>query len=206
MNRDDLTEKQKKLLNYIESYQLSHGCSPTIYEMKEEMQVSSDNSILKHLKELEKKNYLKRDNTPRGIELLAEVRDKLFADVVVLPLLGTVPAGNPVDAFEDATEWMPVASGMVKDENKTYLLRVSGDSMKNIGILDADLAVVDSAMNPRVGDKVVALIDNQSTVKTLASNGRMFYLHPENEAYENIYPEGELIIQGVVVGIIRRYY
>lgn len=206
MASSNLTPKQQALLDYIEDYQLQHGSSPTIFEMKDTMKVASDNSILKHLKELEKKGFIQRDNTPRGIQLLDNVRDKLFADVVLLPVLGSVPAGNPVDALDSSTDYVPVSSEMVKNEKETYLLRVSGESMKNVGILDGDLAVVDSSMSPRVGDKVVALVDNQSTVKTLASNGQLFYLHPENEDFDDIYPEGDLVIQGVVVGIIRRYY
>jgi len=206
MSKQDLTDKQRQLLSYIEEYQLEKGSSPTIFEMKDFMQVSSDNSILKHLKELERKEYIRRDNTPRGIELLQEVRDQLFADVVILPMLGSVPAGNPVDAFSEATEWVPVSSDMVRDKQNTYLLRVSGESMKDVGILDGDLAVIDSSLSPRVGDKVVGLVDGQSTVKTLASNGASFYLHPENEAFDDIFPEDTLSIQGVVVGIIRRYY
>lgn len=203
---ESLTKRQELLLNYIEEYQMSSGSSPTISEMKEELGVSSDNGIIKHLRALEKKGYISRDNTPRGIQLLENVKDKLFADVVILPLLGSVPAGNPVDTFDSASEWVPVSSEFVKDEKTTYLLRVSGESMRDAGILDGDLAVVDSSLNPRVGDKVVGLVDGQSTVKTLASDGNTFYLHPENPDFADIYPEGDLSIQGVVVGIIRRYY
>jgi repressor LexA len=205
-SRENITPKQRMLLDFIEEYQFNNGASPIIAEMKKAMDVSSDNSILKHLRELERKKYISRDNTPRGIALLEHVKDRLFADVVLLPLLGSVPAGNPVDTFDDATDWVPVSKDIVKNEKTTYMLRVSGESMRDAGILDGDLAVIDSSMSPRVGDKVVALVDNQSTVKTLASNGNSFYLHPENPDFDDIYPEDNLAIQGVVVGIIRRYY
>lgn len=202
---DFLTDKQKAVLKYIEKYQLKHGSSPTIREMREHFQVSSDNSILKHLKALEEKGFINRDDTPRGIKILDSVKKRLESENIKLPLLGFVPAGGPVLSEEYIDNWYDVGPDVAKKEEGIFILKVRGESMIGAGINDGDLVVVDSNKNPRNGDIVVALVDNENTVKRFIRDGNKVYLKPENDKFEDIFPEGELIIQGVVSSLLRFY-
>ncbi|MBP7058388.1 transcriptional repressor LexA [Candidatus Gracilibacteria bacterium] len=203
---ETLTEKQEAVLKFIEDYQFEHGASPTLREMREYFGVSSDNSILKHLKALEEKGFISKDDTPRGIKLLSSVKERLEAPEFKLPLLGMIPAGGPVLTEEYVEKWVNVGEDMVYKLKDSYLLRVTGNSMIDAGIYEDDILIVCGSLEPRVGDIVVALVDNQNTVKRYMRDGQgRVYLKPENENYENIYPEGELCLQGVVTGLIRNY-
>lgn len=203
---DVLTEKQEALLQFIESYQLENGRSPTTREMREHFGVSSDNSILKLLISLKEKGFIEKDDTPRGIKLLSSVKDKLASPELRLPLLGMIPAGGPVLTEEYIESWMKVSDDIVYKAKDSYLLRVKGDSMIDAGIFEDDILVVCGSLTPKIYDIVVGLVDNQNTVKRYMKDaqGRL-YLKPENSRYENIYPEGELCIQGVVTGLMRFY-
>jgi repressor LexA len=201
-----LTEKQEAVLKYIEEYQLEHGSSPTLREMREFFGVSSDNSILKHTKALEEKGYIQKDDTPRGIKLLSSVKEKLASHECRLPLVGMVPAGGPVLSEEYVEKWVNIGEDAVYKVKDSYLLRVKGNSMIDAGIYEDDILIVCGSLEPKIGDIVVALVDNQNTVKRYMKDaaGRI-YLQAENPNYENIYPEGELCIQGVVTGLLRHY-
>lgn len=201
-----LTEKQEAVLKFIEDYQMEHGSSPTLREMREYFGVSSDNSILKHIKALEEKGYIQKDDTPRGIKLLSSVKERLDSGEFRLPLLGMIPAGGPVLSEEYIEKWMNVGEDAVYKLKDSYLLRVKGNSMIDVGIYEDDVLIVCGSLQPKIGDVVVALVDNQNTVKKYMrdSNGKV-YLKAENPQYENIYPEGELCIQGVVTGLLRYY-
>lgn len=201
-----LTEKQEAVLHYIEQYQMEHGASPTLREMREYFGVTSDNSVLKHVKALEEKGYIVKDDTPRGIKLLSSVKERLESGEFKLPLLGMIPAGGPVLSEEYIENWLKVGEDVVYKAKDSYLLRVKGDSMVDAGIYEDDILVVCGSLEPRAGDIVVALVDNQNTVKRYMKDGGRIYLKPENAKYENIYPEGELCIQGVVTGLLRYYH
>ena len=200
-----LTEKQEAVFKFIEEYQLQHGSSPTLREMREYFGVSSDNSILKHLKALKDKGYIQKNDTPRGIKLLSNVKERLQSTEIKLPLLGMIPAGGPVLSEEYIEKWLNVGKDVVYKVQDSYLLRVTGTSMINAGIHEGDILVVCGALEPRSGDIVVALVDGQNTVKRYINDGSEVYLKAENPEYENIYPEGELCIQGVVTGLLRYY-
>ena len=201
-----LTEKQEAILQFIEDYQLGHGSSPTIREMREHFGVSSDNSILKQLTALKEKGYIQKDDTPRGIKLLSSVKEKLASSELKLPLLGMIPAGGPVLTEEYIESWMKVSDDIVYKAKDSYLLRVKGDSMVDAGIFEDDVLVVCGSLQPKLHDIVVALVDNQNTVKRYMRDSKnRLYLQPENPKYDNIYPEGELCIQGVVTGLLRFY-
>jgi repressor LexA len=203
---DVLTEKQEAVLNFIEQYQMEHGSSPTLREMREFFGVSSDNSILKHLKALEEKGRIKKDDTPRGIKLLGSVKERLMSGEYKLPLLGMIPAGGPVLTEEYVEKWMNVGEDAIYKYKDSFLLRVTGESMIEAGIYEGDILVVCGSLEPKFGDIVVGLVDNQNTVKRYMKDaeGRV-YLKPENPNYGNIYAEGELCIQGVVTGLLRYY-
>jgi repressor LexA len=201
-----LTPKQEAVLKYIEKYQLKHGSSPTLREMREHFHVSSDNSILKHLKALEEKGYINKDDTPRGIKILDSVKKRLESETVKLPLLGYVPAGGPVLTEEYVDSWYDVGQDIAKNEEGKFLLKVTGESMIDAGIFEGDIVLVDSKKVPTAGDIVVALVDNQNTVKRYMYEDGRVYLKAENPAYENIYPEHELVIQGVVTTLLRYFH
>ena len=204
---EDLTKKQKKVLKFIEKYQWENGASPTIREMKERFEVSSDNSILKLLNALKKKGYIKKDDTPRGIKMLSSVRERMDAAAAIIrvPLVGTIPAGGPVAAEENTIETYEIGKGLMPSSKGAFLLRLTGNSMIDAGIYESDMVMVAPDQNVRSGDIVVALIDGENTVKTYINEKGKVYLQAENPEYENIYPTEELQIQGVVTGLIRNY-
>lgn len=202
-----LTDKQGAVLKFIEKYQLSYGKSPTLKEMRQHFKVNSDNSILKHLKALEEKGVIKKDDTPRGIKLLRSVKERLdsVSETIKLPVLGAIPAGGPVLSDEYVKEWMSVGKDIAKNSEDYFLLEVKGNSMIDAGIFEGDLVVVDSKKHPHDGDVVVALIDNENTLKRFIKKGEKVYLKAENKNYEDIYPRTELVIQGVITALIRQY-
>lgn len=202
-----ITEKQQAVLKYIESYQLKYGKSPTLREMREHFGVSSDNSILKHLKALEEKGHLKKDDTPRGIALLSSVKARLEAasNVSRIPLLGTIPAGGPVLSEEHALDYFEVGNDLLKKPQGSFALRVSGLSMINAGILEGDFVIANRDMSPRDGDVVVALVDGKNTVKRYRKKDGRVWLEAENPDYKDIHPDEYLEVQGVVTAVIRMY-
>ena len=205
MGENELTDKQRKVLHFIEEYQLEYGSSPTIREMREYLGVSSDNSVLKHIRALEEKGYLEKDPTPRGIKLLDTVKERLQEPVLKLPLVGEIPAGGPVVCEENTEAWMSVAENLVRYPNDSFLLKVRGESMINAGINDGDTVIVHQSHHPHNGDIVVALVDGMNTLKRYVFNGERAYLKAENPQYTDIYPVEELRIQGVVTGLFRSY-
>ncbi len=202
-----LTSKQEKLLKFIEKYQWENGSSPTLREMREYFDVSSDNSILKHLKALEEKGYIQKDDTPRGIKRLASIKEKIeaAADMVKVPLIGTIPAGGSVITEENTIETYEIGKGLMPTGSGAFLLRVTGSSMIDAGIFEGDMVLITPEQTARNGDIVVALVDGENTVKRYISEKGKVYLKAENPEYEDIYPHGELQIQGVVTGLIRNY-
>lgn len=204
---NDLTARQEQVLSFIEEYQLDHGKSPTIREIKEFLNVSSDNSVLKHLKALEKKGFIEKDDTPRGIKLLETIKQKLLADTFAIPVLGYIPAGGPVGAEEHIEDYVTMDTSGISNPESCFMLAVTGQSMIDAGIYESDMLIVDSSKKAKVGDIVIALVDNENTVKRLIqdSNGN-YLLKAENPDYSDIIPVENLQIQGVVIKLQRKYY
>lgn len=203
---ETLTEKQEAVLGFIEEYQSAYGKSPTLREMREHFGVSSDNSILKHVKALQEKGYIEKDDTPRGIKLLSKLKEKLEAKMSFdLPVLGFIPAGGPVVTEESVESWMSVGEDLAKNATDYFMLRVTGESMIDAGIIEGDLVVVDAKKQAKHGDIVVALIDNANTLKRFIKKEGKVYLKAENKKYNDIYPDNELMIQGVVTALVRQY-
>lgn len=212
ISMESLTERQQAVLAFIEKYQLKNGKSPTLREMREYFGVSSDNSILKHIEALRIKGYINKDETPRGIGLLDSVREKLSASVVQVPLLGSIPAGGPVLSEEYIEDWVGVEGGLVRGLKDSFMLRVTGTSMIDAGIYEGDLVIARPMAEPKNGDIVVALIDGGNTLKRFVKSGGKAFLQAENSTYvdpvtggSEILPVEELMIQGVVSGLIRTY-
>ncbi len=202
---EHLTEKQEAVLKFIEQYQMSFGKSPTLREMREHFGVTSDNSILKHLKAIEEKGFIEKDDTPRGIKLLNSIKAKLDSAVVKLPVLGFIPAGGPVLSEEYVERFMEVGHDLAKNSEDYFILNVTGSSMIDAGIFEGDLVIVDTKRTPKNGDVVVALVDNSNTLKRFIKEGSKVYLKAENKNYKDIHPVNELVIQGVVTSLVRQY-
>lgn len=200
-----LTEKEKQLLGFIEKHQLKYGSSPTVREMREYMGLKSDGFVVHCLKSLAEKKAIKKGSTPRSIKLLPQVEQRLQTDFVKLPVLGAVPAGGPVVSEENVLDWISFEAGKIKHPEQTFILKVRGDSMINAGIFDNDYVIAAMNMPPRPNDIVVALVDGGSTVKRYMIQHGKPYLKQENPTYENIYPESDLQVQGVVIGVFRWY-
>ncbi len=202
--RKTLTDKQRAILEYIQQQIVERGHPPTVREIGEEFNISSTNGVRTHLTALIKKGYIKKQKLiSRGIELT----QSLTRGVGRLPLVGTVPAGQPIDAIENIEGEIAVDQTFLP-RGDSFTLTVAGDSMKNAGIYDGDIVVVKKQRVAQKGDIVVAIIDGEATVKRYFPEGKQVRLQPENEDYEAIMVNkrsGDFRITGKVVGLMRRF-
>lgn len=203
------TYRERQLLDFIERYQLKHGSSPTVREMREHMKLRSDGFVIHAMQRLMAKKAIQNTGLARGIKPLPTLREKLESSVVKLPVLGYVPAGGPVLTEEFVEDWISVDPAAMKNRKDVFFLRVKGESMIDAGIFDGDYVMVYPKGEARVGDIVVALIDNENTVKRFMKDksGRL-YLKAENPEFKDIHigPGETLQIQGVVIGLLRWYH
>ena len=201
-----LTGRQKEILEYIESFRRRRGLAPTHREICEHFGFSSYGTAYKHLKLLQQKGFLKRDrHQRRGLEVVNEV-EKESVSGRELPFLGKIAAGRPIEAVAgDETLAVPASLfGPRVDDH--FVLRVAGESMIGEGIHDGDWVVVERRDRADPGEMVVALLEDEATLKRFFPEGAMVRLQPANPTMEPIYaPAADLRIQGVVVGLMRRY-
>ncbi len=200
-----LTKRQREILDYLSDYIGDHGYAPSFEEIAVSMGFKSLATVHEHLSNLERKGVIRRGyNESRSIEVLTRARQPGIAE---LPLLGTVAAGEPIEAVEDR-DTIAVPEAMLPATGPNYVLRVRGDSMIEEQIRDGDYVVVHGRGSARNGETIIALLQNShATVKKLyrEKDGRV-RLQPANSSLEPIYvDENDLTIQGVVVGVIRRY-
>jgi repressor LexA len=197
----DLTKRQKEIFDYIGKYSSKHGYPPTVREIGKAVGLHSSSTVHAHLANLEKIGLLKRDPTkPRAIELLVDRARKMMRGPG-LPLVGQVAAGEPVLAEEHIEEYLDVPA-VIGGETGDYILRIKGDSMKDAGILEGDFVVVRPAEDANNGEIVVALLDDEATVKRFYREKDQVRLEPANKAYRPIKTrEAELL--GKVVGVFR---
>lgn len=195
---EGLTTRQAEILDFIRENIEHNGMAPTRAEVALRFGFKSKNAAADHLRALEQKGYIKlHAELSRGIQLLDAQDDDL------IPIIGSVAAGLPIEAIENHDEALPVPKGLFA-RRPTYLLRVKGDSMKDAGILEGDLIAVYKTGIARKGQIVVARIDNEVTVKYLDSEGDKAKLVPANPAYQPLLiAQEDLVIEGVFVGLIR---
>jgi repressor LexA len=199
----DLTKRQQEIFDFIKRYSAKYGYPPTVRDIGKAVGLASSSTVHAHLANLEKIGMLRRDPTkPRAIELL----DRAAAGVrgfvnPGLPLVGQVAAGEPVLAEENIEEYVQTPSFAGGDTGE-YLLRVRGDSMKNVGILDGDLVVVHSVDVAEDGEIIVALVGEEATVKRFFQEDDHVRLQPENETMEPIRSR-DVRVLGKVVGLMR---
>jgi len=199
-----LTKRQREILNYLSNYSEQNGFAPSFEEIAENFDYNSLATVHEHLTNLERKGYIKRNyNESRAIEILPS---EATPRAVELPLLGSVAAGVPIEALED-NETFAVPESFVGRGNN-YVLRVRGNSMVDEQIRDGDFVVVNERQRADNGEMVIALVNgNSATVKKYyrERDGRI-RLQPANESMSPIYVhENDISIQGVVVGVMRRY-
>ena len=198
-----LTDRQDSILRFIIESIRDYGRPPTIAEIGEEFGITSTNGVNDHLIALEKKGYIERSSKARGIHVTPKGATGLYQnDSAMAPLLGHVAAGQPILAEENIEGYVPVSGALAK--HGAFCLRVHGDSMIDDGILDGDTVVVDPTLKPKRGDVVVALVEDEATVKYYYPKGREVELRPANSAMSPIVaPAAALQIQGVVVSVQR---
>ncbi len=201
---NELTPKQKQLLDLLSDQIRTQGLPPSISEIAKGLKLKSKNAVSKLLKSLEEKGFIRRSSKARGIEVLNPEGEVMGLGMISLPIIGRVTAGLPMLAEEQIEDWLNLPASLVRGRKDVFLLRVQGRSMKDAGILDGDLVIVKQQKLAEINDIVVALLDDEATVKRLVKKDNKFYLKAENKEYPNIYPEHEWSIQGKVIGVIRR--
>ena len=167
MAQGKITPKQQEILDYIKSQILERGFPPAVRDICEAVHLKSTSSVHSHLETLEKNGYIKRDPTkPRAIEILDESFNFNRREMVNVPLIGRVAAGEPLLAQQNIENYFPIPMEFMPN-NQTFMLTVCGESMVNAGILNGDMVLVEQQQTADNGDMVVALIDDGATVKTI---------------------------------------
>lgn len=217
-----LTEKQYKLLMFINKTLKETGCSPSFEEMKDAVGLKSKSGIHALIEALEERNFIKKlPHRARALEVVRLPKLKpsaiieeekkrenaLLNSAVEIPLYGKIAAGTPIEAIANENEKILVPLDMVS-RGSFYALTIEGDSMIEAGILDGDVAIIKKADNADNGSIVVALVDNcEATLKVLQKNKNEIHLIPRNSAYETrIFTSDRVKVQGVLSGILRTYH
>ena len=186
MENRPITKKQEEILNYIKDEILERGFPPAVREICQAVGLKSTSSVHSHLESLEKNGYIRRDPTkPRAIEILDESFNMLRREMVNVPVVGTVAAGQPILAEQNIDNYFPIPSEYMPNE-QSFILKVKGESMINAGILDGDSVLVMQQTTARNGDIVVALIEDSATVKTYYKENGHYRLQPENDTMDPI--------------------
>jgi len=197
----DLTKRQKEIFDFIGKYATKYGYPPTVREIGKAVGLHSSSTVHAHLHNLEKIGLLRRDPTkPRAIELLVDKAKKAVRPVG-LPLVGQVAAGSPILAEENIEDYLEVPD-VIGGEDGDYILRVRGDSMIGAGILENDFVVVRPIDDADDGEIVVAMIEDEATVKSFYKEPDQVRLEPANDAYEPIRTT-DVKLLGRVVGVFR---
>ena len=204
---EELTKRQEDILKVLKKFMAKHGYPPTVREIGSMLNLSSPATTHFHLNKLEEKGYIRKNEAKnRALELLVpnEYLEK-EENVVDIPLLGKVTAGNPIEAIEVPDEYFSVPAAMINTKKEVFSLRVSGESMINVGIYDGDIIIVERKNTAINGEKVVAMTeDNEVTVKTFYKEDGYFRLQPENDTMAPIILD-KVSILGKVVGLYRKF-
>lgn len=202
MSYGKISAKQREILEYIKQEILNRGYPPAVREICEAVQLKSTSSVHSHLETLEKNGYIRRDPTkPRAIEIIDDNFNLTRREVVNVPMVGKVAAGQPLLAVENISNYFPIPAEFMPNE-ETFMLQVKGESMINAGIFDGDNILVQKQSTARNGDMVVALVEDSATVKTFYKEDGHYRLQPENDSMDPIIvPECQIL--GKVFGVFR---
>lgn len=197
-----ISEKQREILEYIKQEILQRGYPPAVREICEAVNLKSTSSVHSHLETLEKNGYIRRDPTkPRAIEILDDDFNLTRREVVNVPVIGQVAAGEPILAEQNILDYFPIPVEFMPNA-ETFMLKVKGESMINAGIFSGDTVLVQRQSDARNGDMVVALVDDSATVKTFYKEDGYYRLQPENDSMEPIIVENCEVL-GKVFGVFR---
>ena len=197
-----ITEKQQEILDYLKNTILSTGYPPTVREICKAVNLKSTSSVFQHLEKLEKNGYIRRDESkPRAIEIVDDNYNMLRRETVSVPMVGQVAAGQPLLAVQNVESYFPIPAEYMPNA-QSFMLRVKGDSMINIGIFDGDTIIVQQQKTANNGDIVVALVDDSATVKTFYKEDGHIRLQPENDDMDPIIVD-DCTILGKVFGVMR---
>ncbi len=204
MANGKISDKQREILEYIKQEILQRGYPPAVREICEAVKLKSTSSVHSHLETLEKNGYIRRDPTkPRAIEILDDDFNLTRREMVQVPVIGQVAAGEPILAEQNIQDYFPIPAEYMPNA-ETFMLKVKGESMINAGILSGDSVLVQRQSDARNGDMVVALVEDSATVKTFYKEDGHYRLQPENDTMDPIIVD-HCEILGKVFGIFRLY-
>lgn len=197
-----ITKKQTEILEYIKTQILNKGYPPSVRDICQAVDLKSTSSVHAHLETLEKNGYIRRDPTkPRAIEIIDDNFNLTRREVVNVPLVGRVAAGEPILAVENVVSYFPIPAEYMPNED-VFMLTVKGESMINMGIYDGDNIIVSKCSSARNGEVVVALVDDSATIKRFYREDGHIRLQPENDYMDPIIvPDCEIL--GKVIGLVR---
>ena len=202
MSQGKISKKQLEILEYIKSEILRIGYPPAVREICEAVNLRSTSSVHAHLESLEKNGYIRRDPTkPRAIEIIDDTFNLTRREMVNVPMVGQVAAGEPILAEQNITNYFPIPMEFMPN-NDTFMLTVRGESMINVGIYDGDYVLVEQRPTASNGEIVVALVDDSATVKTFYKENGYYRLQPENDDMDPIIVNNCQIL-GKVIGVFR---
>jgi len=202
MAQGKISKKQMEILEYIKSELLRIGYPPAVREICEAVNLRSTSSVHAHLESLEKNGYIRRDPTkPRAIEIIDDTFNLTRREMVNVPMVGQVAAGEPILAEQNITNYFPIPMEFMPN-NDTFMLTVRGESMVNVGIYDGDYVLVEKRQTASNGEIVVALVDDSATVKTFYKEEGFYRLQPENDNMDPIIVMNCEIL-GKVIGVFR---
>ena len=197
-----ITKKQEEILEYIKDQIMNRGFPPAVREICEAVNLKSTSSVHAHLETLEKNGYIRRDPTkPRAIEILDDNFNMVRRELVNVPVVVRVAAGEPILATENVESYFPIPAEYVP-KNPTFMLTVKGDSMINAGIFSGDHLLIEQKSTAENGEIIVALLDDSATVKTFYKEDGHYRLQPQNDAMEPIITD-DVQILGKVIGVFR---
>ncbi|MBD7915339.1 transcriptional repressor LexA [Clostridium sp. Sa3CUN1] len=199
----EVKDKQLEIYEFLKIYTENKGYPPSVREICEAVNLRSTSTVHGHLKKLESKGLIKRDPTkPRALEIIENSNNK--KEMLNIPIVGKVTAGAPILATENIEDTFPMPIDYIKHNDELFMLRVTGDSMINVGINDGDYAIIEKAPTAQNGEIVVALIENEATIKTFYKEKNHIRLQPENDSLSPIIVENCSIL-GKLVGLFRAY-
>ncbi len=202
MGNGKISAKQEEILHYIKDTILMKGYPPTVREICEAVNLKSTSSVHAHLETLEKNGYIRKDSTKqRAIEIVDDEFNLTRREVVNIPIVGTVAAGQPLLATENIMDYFPVPVDMLPN-TELFMLKVHGDSMVNVGIYEGDTIIVSRQNTASNGEIVVALVDDSATVKRFYKENGHFRLQPENDYMDPIIVDNCEVL-GKVIGLLR---
>lgn len=201
-----ISKRQQEILDYLKYSILNRGFPPSVREICDAVNLKSTSSVHSHMEALEKNGYIRRDSTKtRAIEIVDDNFNLTRREMINIPLVGTVAAGQPLLAVENIETYFPIPMEHLPN-SQVFMLKVKGESMVNAGILDGDMVLVEMTSAAENGDMVVALVNEEATVKTFYKETDHYRLQPENDYMEPIIVKDHLLILGKVIGTMRFFH